>query len=371
MSNSKSFKIENGMAYFGNKYFYFESSIDKEKKESNVKNKFFEEIFKSFFEKKMDNFSLLLNKFVSVLNVSIIKNKSGDTKSYEWYSLKEASLNEESKKWFLENFIKNCSYVFNGINYNNHHSHIIDSLQEENFKLIFYEEISTFSPLICGLGSTSVLETSITLHHIWGVPYIPASSLKGVCRQVAFWKLAKNKDIADENDLKGLQEKFYGNLNFENEEMLKYQLLFGAQDFKGLLLFLDVFPDLSNENSKNPFRLDIMNPHYSSYYGDDTGKTPPGDWDNPVPIYFLTVKKGIPFHFSILLDEFRWEKTKQFEFEVEKDNKKEKKKIPDSIKNKVENVTKENKFFENIIKEALDFYGVGSKTRLGYGNFKV
>jgi len=34
--------------------------------------------------------------------------------------------------------------------------------------------------MIVGLGDESVLETSIMLHHTYGVPYIPGSALKGL-----------------------------------------------------------------------------------------------------------------------------------------------------------------------------------------------
>ena len=39
--------------------------------------------------------------------------------------------------------------------------------------------------MIVGLGSESVLETSITLHRTYGVPYIPGSGLKGLAANYA------------------------------------------------------------------------------------------------------------------------------------------------------------------------------------------
>ena len=36
--------------------------------------------------------------------------------------------------------------------------------------------------LIVGLGNESVYDTSMTLHHVYGIPYIPASAVKGVVR---------------------------------------------------------------------------------------------------------------------------------------------------------------------------------------------
>ncbi|MCX7757929.1 MAG: type III-B CRISPR module RAMP protein Cmr6 [candidate division WOR-3 bacterium] len=259
--------------------------------------------------------------------------------------------NSKNKKFFLSKIPALNKFSFSGIK-----KSIISNSESQGFIKVYDNILNSSSPLICGLGLTSVLEISITLHHIWGVPYIPGSSLKGVCRQVAFWKLLEEKGINEKNKIRELQDKFYGNLDFNDEDILESQLLFGAGDFKGLLLFLDVYPEIKDTN---PFRLDIMNPHYSSYYSDDSGKTPPGDWENPVPIYFITVKEGIPFNFTILFDQYRWEKVK------------ERMNISNEIKNKIETLLCNGQFFNEVLKEALANYGLGSKTRLGYGNFQV
>lgn len=358
-------KIKNAKAFFGNSYYKSEYDYKNDKdfdKEDKLKEEIFNSIFDNFFNREISNFSLLLSKLIPILDIAVLKEiweKKDDEEikkikeiDLNWYSLKGVSLDEESKKIFLEKFIEKSSYSFNKNTLMNYINSLISELEKQNYKTIYNKSLPTFSTLICGLGSTSVLETSITLHHIWGVPYIPGSSLKGVCRTVAFWKLVESKKIKEEkwNDF---QNQFYGNLNLEDNEMLVYQLLFGAQDFRGLLLFLDVYPNLLND--KTPFRLDIMNPHYQDYYGNDSGKTP-GDWENPVPIYFLTVKEGVSFQFTILFDDYRWEKVKE---------------KWDKAKNKVEEIVNNNKFFEEILKEALSFYGLGSKTRLGYGSFKV
>src|SRR6266849_7725980 len=43
--------------------------------------------------------------------------------------------------------------------------------------------------MIVGLGDESVLETSITLHKTYGVPYIPGSALKGLAASYARQRL--------------------------------------------------------------------------------------------------------------------------------------------------------------------------------------
>lgn len=123
--------------------------------------------------------------------------------------------------------------------------------------------------LVVGLGSGSVLETSMTLHHILGVPYIPGSALKGV---VGLYYVEKN-GVEDEG----------------------YDKLFGTQTQKGKVTFLDAYP-----NSFPELELDIMNPHYPEYYSE--GK-PPADWMSPNPIKFLTVKKDTEFIFAFKTDD--------------------------------------------------------------------
>src|SRR5450755_4152288 len=43
--------------------------------------------------------------------------------------------------------------------------------------------------MVIGLGDESVLETSIALHHTYGVPYIPGSALKGLAASYARQRL--------------------------------------------------------------------------------------------------------------------------------------------------------------------------------------
>ncbi len=230
--------------------------------------------------------------------------------------------------------------------------------QNQGYELVYSDKISTQSRLIVGLGSQHVLETSITLHHIFGVPYIPGSALKGVCRMVAFWKLADMKGINN------VQEKFEGDLVKDDEEILKYQILFGAQNFKGLLLFLDAYP---TENNREIFDLDIMTPHYREYYSDKEGKVPPGDWENPLPIVFLTLKEGVEFNFNVLFDKFRAENILKFGSE-ELNKLKILEKAKDILRNFCESKNLEKEIKE-LLEEALKNFGIGAKTRLGYGIF--
>jgi CRISPR-associated protein Cmr6 len=81
--------------------------------------------------------------------------------------------------------------------------------------------------------------------------------------------------------------------------------------------------------------LDIMNPHYGPYYTDEKGEKPPADYYSPVPVYFLALKKGTRFR-------FRWASKDDHLLGCVKD----------------------------WLKEAIKVFGVGAKTRAGYGELR-
>jgi CRISPR-associated protein Cmr6 len=43
-------------------------------------------------------------------------------------------------------------------------------------------------------------------------------------------------------------------------------------------------------------QVDILNNHHAGYY---QKAEPPGDWDSPVPVYFLSVPPGQRFRFAV------------------------------------------------------------------------
>jgi len=347
--------IVRGIIWFGNKYFLEEISFS-HKKEKEVKEKFLQELkirTENLGSVKFESFSLLLNKYVPIIEAEI---KDKDKKGKHIFTLNGESIGGASKKYFLEGFIegfksnrdslKKIKDIIDSKNYI-----VKKNLIKQGYIKVIDKLFTTQSRLVVGLGSSHVFETALTLHHIYGVPYIPGSTLKGVCRAVAFWELAEKKNILnDESEIEKLYKKFYGKLVEDDNDILTYQLLFGAQDFRGLLLFLDAYPII--EENTDIFELDIMNVHYPSYYGE---KKPPGDWENPVPIYFLTVKPGVKFNICILFDEFRWKSLK------DSGN------IQNVVIKEVEKLISQNNFLEEILKIALNQFGVGAKGRLGYG----
>ena len=286
-----------------------------------------------------DSYSLI---FLKLVNVSLVENT-------------------KSKKEFLKSLSKLPSLP---VKFSDRIKRQIKDLQKQGYKKLFSESLKTSSRLVVGFGAEHVLETSITLHHLFGIPYIPASAIKGVVRMVSFWEIAEN--LKNDKKIEELQKYLYDE-QIEEElndvelkhECLEHKLLFGTQGFKGLLVFLDAYPEV--EAGKEIFELDIMNPHYTEYYTEKSEI--PGDWENPKPIVFLTVKKDIPFHFNVLIDEYRIK-----EILNDKDFPKEAKEIIEKWKS--DNYSELEGTAKKWVSEALKEFGVGSKTRLGYGIFE-
>jgi len=287
---------------------------------------------------------------------------------------KEILENSRNKKWFLESVI-NIQRSINNVhkiieNFAKRIKKQRADLEKHGYENIFKNEnnvndkclkLKTASRLVVGLGAGHVLETSLTLHHILGIPYIPGSALKGVVRMVNFWAIVSKQNKKLDKEIQELQEQLYDKeiSNSDSNDILKHKLLFGTQNFKGLLVFLDAYPEVHNK--QQIFELDVMTPHYQGYY---TKNQVPGDWENPNPIPFLTVKKGITFCFNVLFDKFRAERLltlKDDEFPNQ---------AKGIIKEWLNNFSKISEDVKEWIEEALTEFGVGAKTRLGYGIFE-
>jgi CRISPR-associated protein Cmr6 len=207
------------------------------------------------------------------------------------------------------------------------------------------------SRLIVGLGSESVLETGITLHHIYGVPIIPGSALKGLtshfCHAVwgekdqefkAFFECGKDKDgkpvLRQGNYHRVL---FGGNENSSEED-----------DTAGSIIFHDAWicPDslpqkmnteIDFSGHQDGLVLDIMTPHHTEYYGGEN--VAPSDFDDPIPISFLSVTGG--FHFAVSCRKTRLVISGE--------------------------EAKWAQLATKFLTQALEHWGVGGKTSSGYG----
>ena len=131
-----------------------------------------------------------------------------------------------------------------------------------------FAQLRTMGRLIVGLGSDSVIETSIAFHRVYGVPYLPGSALKGVARRFARQALG----------------------DAWAEGAYAFNVMFGKTDdnasFRGLVTFHDALP-LPGKWHLVP---DTITVHHSEYYTSTKANVPPpSDGDEPQPVPFLAV----------------------------------------------------------------------------------
>jgi CRISPR-associated protein Cmr6 len=187
--------------------------------------------------------------------------------------------------------------------------------------------------MVQGLGLESVYETAMTLHHVYGIPYIPASTLKGVVRSwiiVNVYNSKEDEALSDPRfcDWFGCPGELVID---DNDGKRQKHSSYYKEARKGKLVFFDVYP------LKSPkLKADVMNPHYGPYYSDKTGNTPPADYHNPIPVFFLTVEKT-PLQFIIGSDK-------------------------ETLSQTIKGVS-----ISDWLKEALQNHGIGAKTAVGYG----
>lgn len=206
----------------------------------------------------------------------------------------------------------------------------------------------TQSRLIVGLGSKGALEFGITLHPVTGLPYIPGSALKGLCRNYTLYSIAEQSGISldpskDKDALEVAQQldeqlcgvKDHG-LKFNSEWAIFYQKLFGTQGEAGHCVFYDAIIREIPVNTPL-FAVEVMTPHFSKYYRSN-GEEPPNDADSPNPVTYITVNTGIRFRFAIGL---------------------RKNAPPDTPLGDA----------YTLLQEALEVMGIGAKTAAGYGIF--
>jgi CRISPR-associated protein Cmr6 len=195
--------------------------------------------------------------------------------------------------------------------------------------------------LIIGLGGKGALEFGITLHHVTGLPFIPGSALKGLARSYALLTLAEAEDVAmDAESLKQFDEALSSPdaKHEQGSERWHYQQAFGSQGSAGVCQFFDGV--LAEIRSETLFTLDVMTPHFFSYYS-SSGGSAPHDADNPNPVSYMTISAGNAFGFAIGLRHAA-------DHEGNRDTLKQ---------------------ARRWLKDALQEMGVGSKTSSGYGYF--
>jgi|GEM_PF-579179 len=150
-------------------------------------------------------------------------------------------------------------------------------------------DLSTEGRMIVGLGSESVLETGIRLHHTYGMPVIPGSALKGLAAHYCdhVWGERQTpKPSEDALKFRGARHEDKKNHREAEPHGEYHDFIFGNTDESGCIRFHDAW--LLPDSEKEPLKFDVMTPHHVEW-NNLTDPKPPTDFDSPVPVPFLSV----------------------------------------------------------------------------------
>jgi CRISPR-associated protein Cmr6 len=212
--------------------------------------------------------------------------------------------------------------------------------------------------MVIGLGGKGAMEFGITLHRVTGLPYIPGSALKGLTRSYFLIQLAEQAGYTDtldkldelltksasddENkdksgaDRKAIDEIARALPKVDRKLIEIYREMFGLQGAAGACVFYDAV--LAEPPQGQLFTVDVMTPHFVKYYR-ESGAQAPDEGDNLNPVNYVTVSEGVRFAFAI-----------------------GKRRTTDKLHLADARV---------LLREALYWLGVGSKTASGYGVFEA
>lgn len=176
--------------------------------------------------------------------------------------------------------------------------------------------LHTASRLVVGLGLPHPTETGFLFDRLTGCPHLPGSTVKGLLRAAAILAAKAGAPFWNPAEV----DRIFG------------PVIGGETDpATGSVIFYDAFPV-----SWPALEVDVLTPHYPGYY---RSGEPPGDWDNPNPVSFLTIRAGEAFDFWIgPRKKDRWEE--------------------------------DHKQLEKLLVLALDWLGIGAKKASGYGYFE-
>jgi len=209
--------------------------------------------------------------------------------------------------------------------------------------------------MVVGLGNPSIYETSITLHHVYGFPYIPATGIKGVLRNCVInlhFDLTKEErqqikedDWGAEKERRALQKVWFCQMFGCPPDSGRKNRKGERTAFIGDIVFFDAYPTEAPN-----IEMDVMTVHYLDYYGEKN--LPPADWQSPNPIPFLTVKDSAT-------------RKNKFQFIIGI-----RKGADDAITDSPDDEKSLLKLTKKILVDALTNHGIGAKTAVGYGYMK-
>lgn len=152
--------------------------------------------------------------------------------------------------------------------------------------------------LAINLADSLIQNAGICLDRLFGLPYIPGSAVKGVCRHAALEDL-KTASGQQQATLLHVFCAVFGTAenDFTNGELRRFRQFLpeNARDQKGAVSFLPAYP--VNEAK---IVVDLTNVHYPDYYR--TGRTEDLSKEQPCPNPFPAVDVGAQFAFCLVLN---------------------------------------------------------------------
>lgn len=155
----------------------------------------------------------------------------------------------------------------------------------------------TTGPLTLHLARAAALENAgLCLHPLYGFACLPGSGLKGMARAFAetLWLPTEADPVAAWDRI----ERVFGwapetdkRKDYKPEGVPRH-----AEDDRsraGAVVFHEAWPETWPR-----LLVDITNNHHPQYYQGDNNDAP-GDWENPVPVYFLALAPGTSFSFAL------------------------------------------------------------------------
>lgn len=123
----------------------------------------------------------------------------------------------------------------------------------------------TADKMITGIGQANVLENSVAMNKLWGMPVIPGSSLKGLARHYFMTEVLREDDATSQR---------------------QFEILFGTTEDAGYVTWHDAW--LVPDTNVSPFLLDVVTVHHQQYYQQAT--VPLTETEDPIPSYFISVR---------------------------------------------------------------------------------
>lgn len=156
----------------------------------------------------------------------------------------------------------------------------LDHLAGQSNRVLRTIEVRTVARFATGLGADHPTENGFSFDPASGLPFLPGSALKGLCRRAA---LLEGRDA-------GTCTRWFG----------PERITAGSGGRQGEVTFFDAFPVQWPR-----LAVDIVNCHHPEYYRTQTdqkvrNRKPPTETEDPVPVYFLTVDRGAVFSVPLL-----------------------------------------------------------------------